>query len=262
MEPSAQSIEKSGSTETASDGIRSAATVVAEVVESFGGAEGTGPDALLDYYRALARLTKRPIFVQTSGGARSINPKVDALVELAREFPNCAYVKEEYAPILERIKSSPERDGIRALYITPLRALSRDLKERFDWWCERLDISHDIRTGDTSMAVRAKHRAKPPKILLTTVESLQALMLGRIMRRHLLDVEFVIVDEIHDIIDNKRGAQLSLGLERNDVKVVEARSGGKTFYRVRIGAFTDRQAAYTAARQLAAEGYPTWVVRE
>ncbi len=117
-------------------------------------------------------------------------------------------------PILERIKGGQERKGIQALYITPLRALSRDLKERFDWWCERLDITHDIRTGDTSLAARAKHRAKPPKILLTTVESLQALMLGRVMRRHLADVEFVIVDEIHDILDNKRGAQLSLGLER------------------------------------------------
>ncbi len=117
-------------------------------------------------------------------------------------------------PVLERIKASPEKAGIRALYITPLRALSRDLKERFDWWCERLDITHDMRTGDTSAAVRARHRAKPPEILLTTVESLQALMLGRIMRRHLTGVEFVIVDEIHDILDNKRGAQLSMGLER------------------------------------------------
>ena len=62
--------------------------------------------------------------------------------------------------------------------------------------------------------------------------------------------------------DSAEHMRLSLGLERNDVKVVEARSGGRTFYRVRVGAFTDRQAAYTAARQLAAEGYPTWVVRE
>jgi ATP-dependent helicase Lhr and Lhr-like helicase len=116
-------------------------------------------------------------------------------------------------PVLERIKSG-RKEGIRALYITPLRALSRDLKERFDWWCERLEISHDIRTGDTTMAQRAKHRAKPPEILLTTVESLQALMLGRVMRKHLSGIEFVIVDEIHDILDNKRGAQLSLGLER------------------------------------------------
>jgi len=122
-------------------------------------------------------------------------------------------------PILEKIKqkeSSGEAKeaGICALYITPLRALSRDLKERFGWWCERLDITHDIRTGDTTLAERAKHRKSPPKILLTTVESLQALMLGRVMRRHLTTIEFVIVDEIHDILDNKRGAQLSMGLER------------------------------------------------
>ena len=115
-------------------------------------------------------------------------------------------------PVLEKIKNKEQ--GICALYITPLRALSRDLKQRFTWWCERLNISHDIRTGDTTPAERAKHRKTPPKILLTTVESLQALMLGRIMRQHLTKVEFVIVDEIHDILDNKRGAQLSLGLER------------------------------------------------
>jgi ATP-dependent Lhr-like helicase len=108
--------------------------------------------------------------------------------------------------------SDPE--GIYALYITPLRALSRDLKDRFKWWCDRLDISHDIRTGDTTQSERAKHRKKPPRILLTTVESLQALLLGRIMRKHLASIEFVIVDEIHDILDNKRGAQLSMGLER------------------------------------------------
>ncbi len=143
-------------------------------------------------------------------------------------------------PILEKIREKPGRgaagiggtgdgsagpgagnreratgsEGIRALYITPLRALSRDLKGRFGWWCERLGITHDMRSGDTTLAERAKHRKKPPQILLTTVESLQALLLGRVMRQHLASVEFVIVDEIHDILDNKRGAQLSMGLER------------------------------------------------
>ncbi|MBI5046641.1 DEAD/DEAH box helicase, partial [Candidatus Micrarchaeota archaeon] len=133
------------------------------------------------------------------------------------------YGKTESAllPVLEKIKefqalvgSGTEDEGIYALYITPLRALSRDLKERFDWWCERLSISHDIRTGDSTQHERTKQRTKPPKILLTTVESLQALLLGSIMRKHLTKVKFVIVDEIHDILDNKRGAQLSLGLER------------------------------------------------
>ncbi|HID72900.1 TPA: DEAD/DEAH box helicase, partial [Candidatus Micrarchaeota archaeon] len=104
--------------------------------------------------------------------------------------------------------------GICALYITPLRSLNRDLLRRFSWWCDRLDISHGIRHGDTTPSERAKQRKNPPKILLTTIESLQALLMGRILRRHLLNVEFVVCDEIHDVLDNKRGVQLSLGLER------------------------------------------------
>ncbi len=54
----------------------------------------------------------------------------------------------------------------------------------------------------------------------------------------------------------------ALGLERKDVKIIEVSSEGKTLYRVRIGTFTDRKVAYTAAKQLADEGYPTWLVRE
>jgi len=115
-------------------------------------------------------------------------------------------------PILEKI--GIEESGICALYITPLRALSRDLQKRFDWWCGRLDISHDVRTGDTTQAQRSKHRKTPPKILLTTIESLQALLMGRVMRKHLGNVRYVIVDELHDVLDNKRGAQLSIALER------------------------------------------------
>jgi len=115
-------------------------------------------------------------------------------------------------PVLEKIHK--KESGICALYITPLRALSRDLKGRFNWWCERLDISHDVRSGDTTQATRTKHRKNPPKILLTTVESLQALLLGRVMREHLKNIDFVILDEVHDVLDNKRGAQLSMGLER------------------------------------------------
>ena len=56
------------------------------------------------YYRAIASETRRPIFVQTSGGAKDIEPTVPFLVDLAREFPHCAYVKEEYPPIIERMK--------------------------------------------------------------------------------------------------------------------------------------------------------------
>ncbi len=124
------------------------------------------------------------------------------------------YGKTEAAllPVLQDI--DPDEKGICALYITPLRSLNRDLLSRFHYWCDKLGISRVVRHGDTPQSERAKHRKKPPHIMLTTVESLQALLLGKIMRDHLMNVRYVIVDEVHDVVDNKRGAQLSLGLER------------------------------------------------
>lgn len=74
-------------------------------------------DDFLNYYRALGKVTKRPVFVQTSGGAQGIEPKVEALVELAREFPNVAYVKEEYSPIIDRmIALAKQRPPIRGVF--------------------------------------------------------------------------------------------------------------------------------------------------
>jgi ATP-dependent Lhr-like helicase len=124
------------------------------------------------------------------------------------------YGKTEAAllPVLEKIK--PGDRGICALYITPLRSLNRDLLSRFHYWCDKLGVSRVVRHGDTPQSERAKHRKTPPHIMLTTVESIQALLRGKIMRQHLSNVRYVIVDEVHDIVDNKRGAQLSLGLER------------------------------------------------
>ena len=62
-------------------------------------------DEYRDYFRALAKTTTRPVIVQTSGGARDLAPTVDLIVELAREFPHVAYVKEESAPLVERMKA-------------------------------------------------------------------------------------------------------------------------------------------------------------
>ncbi len=114
-------------------------------------------------------------------------------------------------PALERYYGN---DPITILYITPLRALSRDLKERIGWWCEQVNVKYDLRTGDTTQSERTRHRKKPPHVLLTTVESLQALLMGKVMKLHLKNIKCVIVDEVHDILDNKRGAQLSMALER------------------------------------------------
>jgi len=57
------------------------------------------------YFRALANATERPVFVQTSGGARDLAPSVDLIVELARDFPHVAYVKEESTPLVERMQA-------------------------------------------------------------------------------------------------------------------------------------------------------------
>jgi dihydrodipicolinate synthase/N-acetylneuraminate lyase len=95
----------------------------AEMLEYAQRAEALAPDAMIamppsaarsideyrDYFRALARTTLRPVIVQTSGGARDLPPTVDLIVELAREFPHMAYVKEESAPLVERMKAEIAR---------------------------------------------------------------------------------------------------------------------------------------------------------
>ena len=63
----------------------------------------TSLDDFRSYYAALCEVTDRPIFVQTSGGAPDIEPTVEFLVSLAHEFPQCGYIKEEHAPVQERM---------------------------------------------------------------------------------------------------------------------------------------------------------------
>jgi ATP-dependent Lhr-like helicase len=117
-------------------------------------------------------------------------------------------------PVLGKLLSINGRRGISLLYITPLRALNRDMMRRIVKWCALLGLSVDVRHGDTPSSTRRKQALKPPDILITTPETLQAILPGRRMQGNLKRVKWVIVDEIHEIAESKRGVQLAVALER------------------------------------------------
>ena len=107
-----------------------------------------------------------------------------------------------------------EKPGIRLIYITPLRALNRDLIDRIVWWATRLGLRISVRHGDTPTKERRLQATLPPDILITTPETFSLLLNTKVMGRHLTNVEWIIIDEIHELVSNKRGAQLSINIER------------------------------------------------
>lgn len=113
------------------------------------------------------------------------------------------------------------RDTFYCLYISPLRALAYDLEKNLAdplreifGSLESSPIRVGMRTGDTTGSARAKQFSKPPHILLTTPESLCVLLSQPRWLPHLASVRWVIVDEIHALAENKRGAHLSVSLAR------------------------------------------------
>ncbi|MFC4601233.1 DEAD/DEAH box helicase [Cohnella hongkongensis] len=130
-------------------------------------------------------------------------------------------------PCLDRLlRAERSTPGVRILYLTPLKALNNDIHHHAVGFVEQLreraeasgaqwpGIRSEVRTGDTSASKRAAILRRPPELLVTTPESLYLLLTSDKGRAILATVEQVIIDEIHDVAADKRGAHLSLSLER------------------------------------------------
>jgi len=117
-------------------------------------------------------------------------------------------------PLFHRLLVSEGQQGIQLIYVTPMRALNRDILRRLYFWAEHLDLDIQIRHGDTSQSIRRKQLTAPPRVLITTPETLQAILPTERMRQNLRGVNCVVIDEVHELVDSKRGAQLTVGLER------------------------------------------------
>jgi len=123
--------------------------------------------------------------------------------------------------VLDYIKNNPDyktkhKSGLKAIWITPLRALSVEIAQAAQRFADGLEtqLTVGIRTGDTPQAERAKQKKKMPDLLVTTPESLQLLLTSKGYDKVFKNTTAIVIDEWHELLGSKRGVQVELGLSR------------------------------------------------
>jgi ATP-dependent Lhr-like helicase len=111
---------------------------------------------------------------------------------------------------------SRSNNGLKVLWITPLRALAKDIQIALQRSVDEMDIPWEVgrRTGDVSQSVKQKQNQKMPEVLITTPESIHILLAQKKYERHFKLLDAVIVDEWHELLGSKRSIQTELGLSR------------------------------------------------
>jgi ATP-dependent Lhr-like helicase len=123
--------------------------------------------------------------------------------------------------ILEFIRNNPnyrskKHNGLQAIWITPIRALSKEIELSARRVIEGLNLGWKVgvRSGDTSVAERARQKVKPPELLITTPESLHLLLAQKGYSEFFSSLKVVIADEWHELMGSKRGVQVELAFSR------------------------------------------------
>ncbi|HEV2381937.1 MAG TPA: DEAD/DEAH box helicase [Terriglobia bacterium] len=167
--------------------------------------------------------------------------------------------------LIRKALSGELQDRTEVLYVSPLKALSNDIHKNLEVPLGEITelagrrgllmppIRAAVRTGDTLMPQRRAMIVRPPHILVTTPESLYLLLTAEKSRAILKNIETVILDEIHAVADDKRGAHLALSLERLEHLVGQSHPNRPP---VRIGLSATQEPIDLVARFLAGDGRP------
>ncbi|TNE56677.1 MAG: ligase-associated DNA damage response DEXH box helicase [Alphaproteobacteria bacterium] len=150
---------------------------------------------------ALARQGHSSLLIAPTGGGKTLAGFLPTLTDLASRPPR---------------KPGMAKTRIHTLYISPLKALAVDIARNLERPVSEMDlpITIETRTGDTPPSRRQRQRYNPPDILLTTPEQLALLLSHKSAGDMFRDLKFVVLDELHALVDSKRGELLSLGLAR------------------------------------------------
>lgn len=136
-----------------------------------------------------------------TGSGKTYSLAMPILLEFLRDHPT------EY----ER-----EKNGLQAIWITPIRALTKEIQAALQRAAQELGLNWEIavRSGDTSSSQRQKQKRRPPEVLITTPESLHLLLASKGYPRYFSKLKTVVVDEWHELMGSKRGVQMELALSR------------------------------------------------
>src|SRR5688572_6891314 len=136
-----------------------------------------------------------------TGSGKTYSLLVPALLEFIRDQPNY---------------KSKKNSGVQVIWITPIRALSKEIELSGKRAIEGLGLQWKVgvRSGDTSVAQRAKQKIKPPELLITTPESLHLLLAQKGYREFFGSLKTIVADEWHELMGSKRGVQVELALSR------------------------------------------------